>query len=100
MPNGLPQPQQVDMSVIQEAIDRRRQGGVSPQIEQQTGAAAPPVTGEAPPVGPAEVMAQRAGAAPAPEAAPAGAEETPEETRLVMQMLVERLQKLLRKGAA
>jgi hypothetical protein len=44
-------------------------------------------------------MAERAGAAPPPEA-PAGAEEAPEETRLVMQMLVERLQKLLKKGAA
>lgn len=97
---AVPETRDAQLAVIQEAIDRRRQGGISPQIEQQTGAAGPPVTGEAPPIDPSAVLAQRAGAptgaAPAPEAAPSTGEDSPEETRIVMQLLLKKLQTLLK----
>ena len=97
---AAPETRDAQLAVIQEAIDRRRQGGISPQIEQQTSAAGPPVTGEAPPIAPTDILAQRAGAptgtAPAPEAAPT--EESPEETKIVVQMLLKRLQSLLKTG--
>ena len=100
MANGAPETRDAQLATIQEAIDRRRQGGISPQIEQQTGAAGPPVTGEAPPIAPTDILAQRAGAptGAAPEAAPT--EEPPEETKIVVQMLLKRLQSLLKTGAA
>lgn len=100
MANGsTPQPNQIDMSVIQAAIDRRRAGGNAPALEQQTGAAAGPVTEAAPPIpgGPdtSALLAQRA-AGPTPEAAPsAPQEESPDETRIIVQMLLKRLEKLL-----
>ena len=85
MPNGMPQPNEVDMTVIQAAIDRRRnlkEGGPMPAGEQVTGAAGPPGVGAPPaPSGepiPEGVMAQRA--APPTEGAQKGTkEESPEE---------------------
>src|SRR3990172_3679385 len=103
MPNGsTPQPNQVDMSVIQAAIDRRRAGGAAPALEQQTGAAAGPVTGATAlpsPTGGSDTQAfpaQRA-AGPAPETTTPTTteEESPDETRIIVQMLLKRLQKLL-----
>ena len=92
------------MSVIQQAIDRRRAGGNVPQLEQQTGAAAAPGAGPTPT--PTEggpdtqaLLAQRAGgAAPPTEGAAAAPEISPEdaaETRVIVKLLVERLRKLL-----
>jgi len=94
-------PNPIDMSVIQEAIDRRRQMAAPvPTADQTTGAAAAPGQGTAAPAGPAtpgtpppsaaqSVMAQRA------QGAPASAEESPEETRVIAKLLIERLRKLL-----
>lgn len=91
-----PVPNQVDMSVIQEAINRRRQGGVSPQVQQQTGAAAPPSSVN-------DVMTQRA-AEPGTATQPAQTQsqptttpqgDSPEENKIIVQMLLKRLQKLL-----
>ena len=90
------------MSVIQQAIDRRRAGGNAPQLEQQTGAAAAPGAGPAPAEGGPDtqaLLAQRAGAeAPPTEGAAAAPETTPEdaaETKIIVKLLVERLRKLL-----
>ena len=93
---ATPVPNQVDLSVIQERIDQRRQGGIAPQIEQQTGAAAPPGAGATPPIDQTAALAQRAGGA-APTAAPAEG-ESPEETKVVMQLLLKKLQTLLKTG--
>ena len=99
---AAPVTREVQLATIQEAIDNRRQGGISPQIEQQTGAAGPPVPGEAPPIDPSSVLAQRAeaptGAAPVQEAVPTTREDSPEETRIVMQLLLKKLQTLLKTG--
>ena len=97
---AAPVTREVQLATIQEAIDNRRQGGISPQIEQQTGAAGPPVPGEAPPIDPSAVLAQRAEApaGAAPEAAPPTGEDSPEETRIVMQLLLKKLQTLLKTG--
>ena len=96
-------PNNIDMSVIQAAIDRRRAGGFTPQLEQQTGAAAGPGADQ-PPVptegGPDQAsLEQRAGGATLPtEGAPTTPETTEEdaaETRLIAKLLIERLRKLL-----
>ena len=96
---ATPVPNQVDLSVIQERIDQRRQGGIAPQIEQQTGAAAPPSTGATPPIDQTAALAQRAGgAAPTATAPTAGGEDSPEETKIVIQLLLKKLQTLLKTG--
>ena len=102
----MPLPNDVDMSVIQEAINRRRTGGVTPALEQRTGGEAGPAQGAPPTPTPAPaggpdmqaLLAQRAGSgAPPTEGgpAPAGGEESPDETRILAKLLIEKLRKLL-----
>ena len=100
---AVPETRDAQLAVIQESIDRRRQGGISPQIQQQTGAAGGPVTEGTPQIDPSTVLAQRAGAptGAAPEAAaPTTGEDSPEETKIVMQLLLKKLQTLLKTGTS
>ena len=93
---------EISMEIIQEAINRRRgplPAGPVPQTQQTTGAAptaTPPAPATPPPSALLGAMAQRPEVAPTEGAAPTEGQESPEETKIVMQLLLKKLQTLLK----